>query len=240
MGILNMNEQNNQPYADQLSAQERLQTAAIAMESNKQLHATDMNGKRGTDTTVDLEVVERLIEDWPTLSKKVTKKMMEFYGPPNDTTHSTVIWYYNSPWKKTIVYKEGVPHDFPEPHVDMLEQFIDYHVPADKAGEIAKLEGSLVIDRTRGEVSVHCDNEGANTLSMNMMHEIVTGKRTAEEAREKIAEQITEFLMNRPAPYAEKFQFELPQKEQVDPDVTIVKDEELMQAVESAKKELIL
>ncbi|MFJ7971948.1 hypothetical protein [Psychrobacillus sp. NPDC096389] len=237
---MDMNEQNNQPYADQLSAQERLQTAAIAMESNKQLHATDMNGKRGTDTTVDLEVVEQLIEDWPTLSKKVTKKMMEFYGPPNDTTYSTVIWYYNGPWKKTIVYKEGVPHDFPEPHVDMLEQSIDYHVPANKAGEIAKLEGSLVIDRTRGEVSVHCDNEGANTLSMNMMHEIVTGKRTAEEAREKIAEQITEFLMNRPAPYAEKFQFELPQKEQVDPDVTIVKDEELMQAVESTKKELNL
>lgn len=55
MGILNMNGQNNQPYAHQLSAQERLQTAAIAMETNKQLHATDLNGKRGTATTVDLD-----------------------------------------------------------------------------------------------------------------------------------------------------------------------------------------
>jgi len=46
--------------------------------------------------------------------------------------------------------------------------------------------------------------------------------------------------MNRPTPYAEKFEFELPQTQQVDPDVTSVKDEELMQAVGSAKKELNL
>ena len=54
-------------------------------------------------------------------------------------------------------------------------------MPADKVGLVAQLEGSIVIDRTKGEVSVHCDNEGANTLSLNMMHEIVTGKRTPKK-----------------------------------------------------------
>ena len=157
---------------------------------------------------------------------------------PNEATPSYLTWYNNGPWKRTVAFRDEVPHDFPEPHTDVLEQFIDYHVPADKVGLVAQLEGSLVIDRTKGEVSVHCDNEGANTLSINMMHEVVTGKRTPEEAREFIKKEIVEYVMNRPAPYAEKFQFELPQGEQWDPDVAVVEDEELMKAVKEKKKEL--
>ena len=71
-----------------------------------------------------------------------------------------------------------------------------------------------------------------------MMHEVVTGKRTPEEAREFIKKEIVEYVMNRPAPYAEKFQFELPKGEQWDPDVAVVDDAELMQAVSEKKKEL--
>ncbi|OCA84569.1 hypothetical protein A8F94_17615 [Bacillus sp. FJAT-27225] len=163
---------------------------------------------------------------------------MKFYGPPNEASPSYLIWYNNGPWKRTIAFRDEVPHDFPEPHSDVLEQFIDYHVPADKVGLVAQLEGSLVIDRTKGEVSVHCDNEGANTLSINMMHEVVTGKRTPQEAREFIKHEIVEYMMNRPAPYAEKFQFDLPQGDQWDPDVPVVDDEELMKAVTKKQKEL--
>ncbi|MCM3088399.1 hypothetical protein M3557_10760 [Bhargavaea ginsengi] len=122
----------------------------------------------------------------------------------------------------------------PEPHVDCLEQTIDYHVPADKVGPIGQLEGSLVVDRTKGEVSVHCDNEGANTLSM--MHEVVTGKRTSQEARNFIKHEIVEYVMNRPAPYCEAFQFELPEGSKWDTDKTVVQDKLLKEAVDKVKK----
>ena len=105
---------------------------------------------------------------------------------------------------------------------------------------MAQLEGSIVFDRTKGEVSVHCDNEGTNTLSLNMMHESVTGKRTPKEAREFIAKEIVEYLMNRPAPYAENFQFELPDGEQWDTDKTIVQDKELEEAVKKTQENLEL
>lgn len=36
-----------------------------------------------------------------------------------------------------------------------------------------------------------------------MMHEIVTAKRTPEEARAFIAKEIVEYVLGRPAPYAE-------------------------------------
>lgn len=223
--------------AEQVPAEERLKMAATAMAENKKLHE---NG--GMESEITAKVAEatakNLIKEWPATAKLAAESTMKFYGPPNEATASCLTWYNNGPWKKTVAFRDGVPHDFPEPHTDVLEQFIDYHVPANKAGLVAQLEGSLVIDRTKGEVSVHCDNEGANTLSMNMMHEIVTGQRTPEEAREFIKNEIVEYMMNRAAPYAEKFQFKLPEGEQWDPDVTVVEDEELMTAVKEKQREL--
>ena len=64
-----------------------------------------------------------------------------------------------------------------------------------------------------------------------MMHEIVTGKRTPEEARAYIAKEIVEYSMDRPAPYAESFQFQLPVGEQWDTDKAIVEDKQLDEAV---------
>ena len=223
--------------AEQAPGEARVKLAATAMAANKKLHAIGREERAATDI-VDSDLVKGIIEGWPATSKLAAENTMKFYGPPNEATPSQLIWFTNGPWKRTIAFRDEVPHDFPEPHTDVLEQFIDYHVPAAKAGLVAQLEGSLVIDRTKGEVSVHCDNEGANTLSINMMHDIVTGKRTPEEAREFIKQEIVEYMMNRPAPYAEKFQFELPQGEQWDPDVTIVKDEELMKAITTKQEEL--
>lgn len=223
--------------AEQAPGEARLKLAATAMAGNKKLHETGREDKETTES-IDTDSVKGIIEEWPATAKMAAENTMKFYGPPNEATSSCLIWYKNGPWKRTIAFRDEVPHDFPEPHTDVLEQFIDYHVPATKAGLIAELEGSLVIDRTKGEVSVHCDNEGANTLSINMMHEIVTGKRTPEEAREFIKKEIVEYMMDRPAPYAERFQFELPQGEQWDPDVTVVKDDELMKTIADKQEEL--
>lgn len=223
--------------AEQAPGDARLKLAATAMAANKELHQTGRVEREST-ASISEDSVKGIIEGWPVTAKMAAENTMNFYGPPNEATPSQLTWFNNGPWKRTTAFRDEVPHDFPEPHTDVLEQFIDYHVPADKAGLVAQLEGSLVIDRTKGEVSVHCDNEGANTLSINMMHDIVTGNRTPQEAREFIKKEIVEYMMSRPAPYAERFQFELPQGEQWDPDVTVVNDEELMKAVTDKQEEL--
>ena len=233
-----MSNNSQKTGASKAPAEARLKLATTAMVSNQKLHATGNGGDKGSIGLIDLEDAKNIIEEWPATPKMAAENTINFYGAPNEATPSRLIWYNNGPWKRTIVFRDEVPHDFPEPHTDVLEQFIDYHVPADKAGLVAQLEGSIVIDRTKGEVSVHCDNEGANTLSLNMMHDIVTGKRTPEEARAFIAKEIVEYVLGRPAPYAESFQFELPVGEQWDPDVTIVQDEELEQAVSRKKQKL--
>jgi hypothetical protein len=231
---------NRQPISSQIPSEDRIKVGAIAEATNQQLYDTSTAGTRGTKNTVDKATVDDIIQHWPLLSREVSNTMMKFYGEPNTATETQITWYNNGPWKRTTVYKDGYPHDFPEPHTDMLEQVINYHVPVEKIGELARLEGSLFVDRTRGEVIVHCDNEGANTISMNVMHEIVEGKRTPEEARQKIKEQITKFMKNEPAPYAEQLLFDLPEKEQWAPDHPVVDDEELLKTLESKKQSMNL
>ena len=233
-----MNNNSKQTGASKAPVEARLKLAATAMASNMKLHITRNSGDNDSTGTVNVESAKKLIENWPNTAKMAAQNTIDFYGPPNEATPSQLIWYNNGPWKRTIAYREEVPHDFPEPHTDVLEQFIDYHVPADKVGLVAQLEGSIVVDRTKGEVSVHCDNEGANTLSLNMMHEIVTGKRTPEEARNFIAKEIVAYIMGRSAPYCEGFQFELPVGEQWDTDETIVQDVALDEAVSKMKQTL--
>jgi hypothetical protein len=92
-----------------------------------------------------------------------------------------------------------VTHNFPTTHSDFLTQYIDYGVPIDKFNEIARFDGSCLVDRTAGEAAGRCDSEWANTLTLNLMHDIVTGKTTVEEARKAYAENAAAFTMGRSA-----------------------------------------
>ncbi|CAN5909668.1 hypothetical protein BH24BAC1_BH24BAC1_13240 [soil metagenome] len=169
------------------------------------------------------------------MSTKSANQTIEKYGPPNEAIPSRMIWYNNGPWKRTIVYRDEVPHNFPQPHSDVVENFIDYHVPPEKFSELARFDGSVIVERTKGEVSARCDMEPANILALNMMHEIVTGKLTAEQAREKYSQETAAFVMNRPAPYAEKLQFELPSGGTMDTDEVTITSNLMDQAKEKFK-----
>jgi hypothetical protein len=230
-----MEQQGKQPTAaSQMDAKEKLKLAAIAMAANGALHATQNEGKNVSSERIDPELVNKVLAHWPQAAKAAARKIMDYYGPPNEITPSRLFWYQNGPWKRTIAYREEAPHDFPVPHTDVLEQTIAYHVPAEKVGDIGLFDGSLIIARTKGEVTANCDNEGANILALNLMHDIVTGIRSPQEARNFAKEEIAAFLMDRPAPYAENFQFDLPAGVQWDPDHVAAVSDVLTQAVKKA------
>ena len=52
-------------------------------------------------------------------------------------------------------------HHWPTPHTDFLTQYIDYRVPPQQAHLVAMFDGSILVDRTRGEVAARCDSEAA-------------------------------------------------------------------------------
>jgi hypothetical protein len=140
----------------------------------------------------------------------VAQQMLAKYGLPNEATPTKLFWYRNGPWKRTILTSEVVVHNWPTMHSDFLTQVIDYRVPPEMFHLIAEFDGSILLDRTKGEVSARCDSESANVLGLNMVHEIVTGKRTVDAARKISTENTVAYNLGRSAPYAERLLFEVP------------------------------
>ncbi len=206
-----MTKREEQPQPKDLDTGERMATAGRAV---MQGIAHEARGEHETEAgarhTVDPAEVERIIAGWPEAQKNVARQMLAKYGPPNEATPTKLFWYRNGPWKRTVLSSDVVAHSWPTPHSDFLTQVIDYRVPPERFDDIARFDGSILLDRTRGEVAARCDSEAANVLGLNMVHEIVTGKRGVQEARETSAQNTVAYNMGRATPYAERLLFEVP------------------------------
>src|SRR5215216_1752747 len=201
------------PQPLDLETSERLGTTARAVAQGV-VHTIkgDYTTQKGERETVAAEQVETILEDWPGPQQNVAKQMIAKYGYPNEATPTKLFWYNNGPWKRTELVKDHVVHHWPTVHTDFLTQVINYRVPPDKFADVAKFDGSILLDRTKGEAAGRCDSESANVLGLNMVHEIATGKRTWEDARRISQESTVAYNLGRSAPYAERLLFEPPQE----------------------------
>ena len=168
--------------------------------------------------------VQEVINDWPEESKKVAETMVEKYGEPDGVTDMMFVWQNAGDWKRIIVSKEPVEHHFPMKHMDVVEQVIDYQVPEEMFDELAAYDGSVIVERTKGEISARCDKEAANYLALNLAHDIITGKKSVEEARQAYADNVKMMMGGETPEYMQEFQFELPEGEATDPGVTIIEE----------------
>lgn len=166
------------------------------------------------------ENVSKLIEDWPDTSKAAANSMVSKYGLPQEASQNLLVWNDTAPFKRTKVYKEEVTHNFPFPHYDVLAQVIEYRVPEEKVDELVKFNGSLLYDRTKGELTARGDKEEINTLALNLADEIIKGKKTVEEARLEFARSASAFSMGNTNQYTSALMF-TPASETADADYAI-------------------
>lgn len=173
---------------------------------------------------------------WPKESRDAAQLVLDQYGEPDEASESTLTWHEPGPWKRIVATKTYYRHDFPAPHTDSVESIIDYHVPPDKVTQIADFDGSVIVERTAGEVSARCHDEQANFLALNLMHDLVSGEKSVEEAREYYAKEFVDHRRKKPTPYMEQLRFPTGAGETADPDVRILSDDDLEQAVKEGEK----
>ena len=177
----------------------------------------------------------QIIKEWPQESQEAARLVIDTYGEPDEATESLLVWNVVGPWKRVVASRTFHQHEFPAPHIDAVESFIDYRVPADKVTALAQFDGSVVVERTAGEVSARCHDEQANLLALNLMHEIVSGQKSVGEARAYYAQEFLNYRRKEPTPYMEKLHFQ-PGRGTADPDQRLLSDQDLEQAVEQGKK----
>ena len=169
----------------------------------------------------DRAYVDQVLAGWPARPRLAAYRTIDKYGLPQEATPMRLVWNNNSPWKRTVVLGKEIPHAFPRLHMDFIVQTIDYHVPADKSDELIAFDGSVLIDRTAGELSARCDMEEANTLTFNLAHDIVTGEKDADAARRAFGQAEVEFLLGKPPAIMTALRFKSPERS-ADPDKPVI------------------
>lgn len=163
--------------------------------------------------------LEQVLKEWPQEPRASAERLVDYYGPPDEYSRSMLVWYDTKDgWKRTELAREQTPHNFPAPHKDFLEQFIDYKVPVDMYSDLAEYDGSVMVDRTKGEMSGRCAGTSMNFVAINLAHDIVTGKRSVEDARAEYTRLYQAYQKGEKPPYTQAFQFPLPQGDTGDPD----------------------
>lgn len=154
--------------------------------------SADVSGQTMRMTKANKAMVDKIIANWMPTPKQVARTIIAKYGMPNEATAMRLVWHNNGPWKMTELVNEEIPHAFPKQHPDMLKQTISYQVPTGKFDELAEYDGSVIVERTKGEISARCDKEEANFLALNLADEIIRGRKSVEDAREHYSETVLE------------------------------------------------
>lgn len=176
-----------------------------------------------------------ILREWPEESREAAQVVVDTYGEPDEATPNAMTWHRPGPWKRITASKVFYQHDFPAPHTDSVESVIDYRVPPDKFSALAEFDGSVIVERTAGEVSARCHDEQANFLALNLMHDIVCGRKSPEEARAYYAKEFADYRRKKPTPYMEGLKFPAGNLSARDPDERLLSDADLQAAVEEGK-----
>jgi hypothetical protein len=171
--------------------------------------------------------LDKLTADWTDVSKKALKEMQQKYGDPDGVMPNRLVWTKKGPFAEIILLNAAYDHNFPKPHKDCLEHLVIYDVPVEKVGELAKYDGSIIVDRTRGTISARCDSEAHNLFALNLAHDVITGKKSVQEARQAYADAAKQEMQGQMPEIGKKLMFE-PAKsiaEAGDPDVAITGDQ---------------
>lgn len=176
------------------------------------------------------------IQSWPEESREAAQLVLDEHGEPDEVTETQLTWHGAGPWKRIVATRTFHEHNFPVPHIDAVESVIEYRVPVDKFSALAAFDGSVVVERTTGEVSARCHDLQANNLALNLMHDIVTGARDVDDARRYYAKEFADYRRKKPTPYMDGLRFSTTDENAADPDERVLSDEDLEQAAAEGKK----
>jgi len=191
------------------------------MTNEDSLNKTSMNNQQNNPGMNDKDIAPD-VSGWPERPRLAVKEMTAKYGKPLEVSSEAMIWHNAGPFKRIMVTKKEIPHDFPAPHMDFLEHTISYNVPIDKIDDLVAFDASMTINKTAGEMSARCDLEGHNILTHNLAVDIINGKKTVEQARQAFGQAVVDDFGGKHPAIVEKLQFTPPTDGVLFPDKSVI------------------
>jgi len=154
--------------------------------------------------------LDQVTANWNQTAKDAARQMFDKYGAPQEVTANRLIWHDNRPWKRTVVTNQDVRHNFPDQHTDVLEQTLAIDVPVARYGDLAAFDGSVTANRTAGEFTSCNSREDHNFIALNLAGDILSGRLTVPQARQRMAELVQQNDAGQTVSYAGDIRFSLP------------------------------
>ncbi len=191
------------------------------MSNEDSMNKTSMNNQQNNSAMTDKDGAPD-VSAWPERPRLAVKEMTAKYGAPTEVGSETIVWYNAGPYKRIMVTKKEIPHDFPAPHMDFLEHTISYNVPIDKIDDLVAYDASMTINKTQGEMSARCDLEGHNVLTLNLARDIINGTKNVEQARKAFGEAVVADFAGKHPSIVEQLQFTPPTEGVLFPDKPVI------------------
>jgi len=120
---------------------------------------------------------EPVVAEWPEPSRRTALAMIEKLGEPHRVDGDSLTWIGIYRGRRTVVRRSSTGEG-------MVEQTVLYRVPPEKVAELARFDDRLRIDRKASELSARTESVRTSFLVLNLAHEVASGFKTAEKARE--------------------------------------------------------
>lgn len=151
--------------------------------------------------------LDQLTRNWHADARQAAEQLYRKYGAPAEVSTERIVWRNAGGMRAIEVRNDDVQHNFPFPHQDVVRHTIALSVPPEKVGELAQFSGSLIVDRTKGELSARCNNEQTNLIALNLAHDIVSNRLSADQARSRFSELAQAVQQGQTPRYATGIQF---------------------------------
>lgn len=161
------------------------------------------------ETTAAVQTPETVVQQWPERSRGAALALIEKYGEPDLFDEDSLTWDENGPWDETVVYREAPLVSIEDDGRNILKQSIDYDadVPEKKIAALGRFDARVEFDPETGELSAQSEGENLNYLALNLADEIVSGKRTADQAKDFYLKTTRLAAAGKMSPYMEGFLF---------------------------------
>lgn len=174
-----------------------IMTVALTSCSSTKKGTASNTGKNVQTQNLDKDAFTKaasLTSGWPDSSIAAAKEMISRYGDPMETTSDSLIWRNIAPFKRIIVHKEVYNHRFPLLHQNALEHVVNYKASPSRIDDVWKYNGSIVLDRTKGEMSSFAENEAMNILALNLADDVLSSRMSPDAARVTYGKETIAFL----------------------------------------------
>ena len=122
-----------------------------------------------------------LIGRWPEQPRTLARLMLEKYGNPDEMVSSQLSWSRRPPWLRIVVFRDPDPGG----GSNHLLQSVAYgDVLLGRWKDIASFARGAAYDPATRELAARTDAEATNFLSLNLVDEVIRGRRSPADARD--------------------------------------------------------